>query len=75
MGDPDLNVFGTSPLGGNSVEGTTVEGVPLFWDDRAGAYISEQAKEELDDKDISLARAREYQKEQEFYNNAGVRRS
>ena len=81
--DPDQNVCGISPLGGNSVEGTNSgddmaavrdtaeQGVPLFWDSRVNAFISEQAIEELNDKDISLARAREYQKDEEFRQKAG----
>lgn len=71
--DPESNVFGKSPLGGNSVEGTTVEGVQLFWDARVQAYISEQAIDELDDRDLSLERSREYQKEKEFRQKAGIR--
>lgn len=71
----DNNVFGISPLGGNAVDGTTIEGVPLFWDSRVQAYISEQAIEELDDRDLSLSRAAEYQKEKEFMDKIGSRRS
>ena len=75
------NVFGTSPLGGNSVEGTgdgmaavrdtDVQGVPLFWDSRVGAYISEQAQQELDDKEITEQKHRIWQEEQDFRNKAG----
>jgi hypothetical protein len=72
MGDPEQTVFGISPLSGNSVDGTSVEGVPLFWDSRAQAYVSEQAIEELDDRDISLAQAREYEKEKSFNRRAGI---
>ena len=81
----DDNVHGLSPLGGNSIEGTgtglaevrdtAVQGVPLFWDHRAQAYISEQAIEELNDRDISEARRSEEQKEQEFLCKIGYRRT
>lgn len=80
----DDNVHGLSPLGGNSIEGTStgaaeirdtsVQGVPLFWDYRAQAYISEQAIEELNDRDISEARRSEENKEQEFLTKIGYRK-
>ena len=80
----DDNVHGISPLGGNSVEGTgsglapvrdaSVQGVPLFWDHRAQNYISEQAIQELDDRDISEAARVKYEKEQEFLTKAGYRK-
>ena len=83
--DPDQTVFGKSPLGGNSVEGTVsgfaevadtaVQGVPLVYDSRVKTYISELSVMELDDRDLSIARAREYQKEQEFRIKAGFQRS
>ena len=72
--DPELNVFGLSPLGGNSVDGTSTEGVPLVWDDRVKAYISEQAVQELDDRDISLARRADENREQEFLQKSGYRK-
>lgn len=82
--NPEENVHGISPLGGNSVEGTgtglaevrdtAVQGVPLFWDDRSQAYISEQAIQELDDRDISEAARAEYNKEQEFLTKSGYRK-
>lgn len=75
------NVFGLSPLGGNSAEGTgdgmaeirntEVQGVPLFFDSRVGAYISEQAIQELDDKEVSEEKARIFQEEQDFRQKAG----
>lgn len=78
------NVYGISPLGGNSVEGTgsglaevrdtTVQGVPLVWDDRVKAFISEQAKEELDDRDIGEAARDGFEKEQEFLSKIGYQR-
>jgi hypothetical protein len=83
--NPEENVHGISPLGGNSVEGTgtglaevrdtTVQGVPLVYDHRAGNYISEQAVDELDDRDISLARAEEFQREETFMDQAGFGRT
>ena len=83
--DPEKNVFGVSPLGGNSVEGTNsasaevrdtdIQGVPLFWDERVKAYISEQAIEELNGRDISLAAAEEYRREDQFRSKAGITRS
>lgn len=78
------NVFGLSPLGGNSVEGTgsglaevrdtDVQGVPLVFDSRVNSYISEQAVDELNDRDISLAARAEEEKEQEFLLKAGYRK-
>jgi len=83
-GDPEDNVFGLSPLGGNSIEGTgsglaavvdtAEQGVPLFWDHRAQAYISEQAIDELNDRDISEARRSEENKENEFLTKSGYRK-
>jgi hypothetical protein len=80
----DDNVHGLSPLGGNSIEGTgsglaevrdtSVQGVPLFWDHRAQAYISEQAIQELDDRNISEVARAEYEKEQSFLLKAGYRK-
>ena len=74
-------MFGISPLGGNSVEGTgdgmaevrdtEQQGVPLIWDSRVGAYISEQAIQELDDKEISEQKARIHQDELDFRTRAG----
>ena len=80
----DDHVHGISPLGGNSIEGTgsglaevrdtSVQGVPLFWDPRAQAYISEQAIQELDDLDISNYARSEYEKEQAFLQKAGYQK-
>lgn len=81
----NLPVVGISPLGGNSVEGTStgmaeirntgVEAVPLVFDDRVGSYISEQAQQELDDRDYDLDREAEYQRETEFRQKIGYRKS
>src|SRR3990167_446557 len=83
--NPEDIVFDISPLGGNGVEGTvtgfaevrdtSVHSVPLFWDDRVKAYISEQAIEELDDKDLSEKQAEIFNKEEEFRMKAGYKRS
>lgn len=83
--NPQDTVMGISPLGGNGIEGTgpgmaeirqTGElDVPLFWDDRVQAYISEQAIENLDDRDDSLAKADIWNEEQEFKAKAGFRNS
>jgi hypothetical protein len=85
MGDPEKNVYGISPLGGNSVEGTasgmaevrdtSVQGVPLFWDERVNQFISEQAIEELDDRDISLERAEDFEREESFRQRVGFRKT
>ena len=72
--NPEDNVFGNSPLGGNSTDGANTEGVPLFWDCRVSAYISEQAIQELNDRDISNAKRAEYEKEQEFLQKIGYRK-
>ena len=79
--NPEFPVFGISPLGGNSVEATDTqyaeirseeaEAVPLVWDDRVGGYISDLAKMELDDQDISLEKSRAYNEEAEFRAKAG----
>ena len=84
MGDPDKTVFGRSPLGGNSVEGTadgfapvrdsSIQGVPLFFDDRVDNFISEQAVEELDDRELSLLGAEEFNREEEFRIKAGFKK-
>ena len=74
-------MHGVSPLGGNSVEATgpthaaitdtSVSAVPLVWDDRAGTYISDLAKMELDDIDISQERSRVENDEREWRAKAG----
>jgi len=68
---PEDTVFGLSPLGGNSTDGTEVQGVPLFWDERAQAFISEQAVQELDDRDIANMARAEYEREDSFRQQAG----
>lgn len=73
--NPNFPVYGISPLGGNANEDGTLKGVPLFYDERVDTYISEQAIEELDDRDISLAMAREYEKKQQFLIQIGYRRT
>ena len=79
------NVFGISPLGGNSVEGTDdgfaaviddeVQAVPLTYDYRVGAYVSDLAIMELDDLDISRIKADAYREEQDFWNKVGIRQT
>ncbi len=64
-------VYGISPLGGNCSEDGDIKGVPLFWDSRVQAYISEQAIEELNDRDISLIAAEQFNKEEEYLTKAG----
>ena len=81
----DLPVSGISPLGGNSVEGTSsgmaevrdtdTQAVPLVYDYRVGSYISEQAQQELDDRDDDLIREDEFRREEEFRSKIGYRRS
>ena len=83
--NPQDNVVGTSPLGGSGAEGTGacnapirntgILKVPLFWDARVKAYISEQAIETLDDQEDTLAKARVFNEEEEFRSKAGYRRS
>lgn len=72
--NPEDNVFGKSPLGGNSTDGGNTEGVPLFWDNRVNAYVSEQAIDELNDRDISLARRDQENRDQEFLQKIGYRK-
>ncbi|MEA2036149.1 MAG: hypothetical protein U9O94_01470 [Nanoarchaeota archaeon] len=72
--DPEKTVWGISPLGGNAAEGSAtgeIQGVPLFWDDRVSNYISEQAIEELDDRDLSLALAEDFNNQEKFRQRAG----
>lgn len=81
----EFPVFGVSGLGGNSVEATgpthaaitddSVQAVPLVWDDRVGAYISELAKMELDDHDLSLQKQKEFRAEEEFRAKAGYEKT
>lgn len=83
--NPQDIVVGISPFGGNGVEGTddgmaavrdtAVQSVPLVWDDRVKAYISEQAVDDLDDRDDSLDKAQVFNQEQEFMAKAGYRTS
>lgn len=83
--NPNDVTVGISPLGGNSVEGTadgfapvvdaSVQAVPLVYDPRVGAYISEQAVDELDDRDASRETSEQHRKEDEYRAKIGFRRS
>ena len=83
--NPSFPVSGISPLGGNGYESTndgmapvrdtTVQEVPLFWDDRVGAYISKQSQEELDDRDVDLAKEDVYREDAEYRQKIGITRS
>lgn len=77
----EFPVHGVSSLGGNAVEATgssraaitddSVQAVPLVWDERVQEYISELAKMELDDEDITLRRQKEFQEEEEWRAKVG----
>lgn len=77
----EFPVYGVSGLGGNSVEATgptraeitddSVQAVPLVWDERVGEYVSELAKMELDDEDITLRKQKEFQAEEEWRAKVG----
>jgi len=79
--DPEYPVVGTSPLGGNAIEGadaqhapvtdTSIGKVPLVYDERVGNFISKMAQMELDDRDIALQKAQVYNEESEFNAKAG----
>ena len=78
-------VVGVGPQGGNSIDGdsdgynaitnASIQAVPLFWDGRVGAYISELAMQELDDIDASLILHDEFQEAEEFRARIGYRQS
>jgi hypothetical protein len=57
------------------VRDTSVQAVPLVYDSRVGAYISEQAKQELDDRDVDLELAEQFREEEQFRLKIGYRRS
>lgn len=77
--------FGVSPLGGNAIEGTgtpnapirdtQAQAVPLFYDARVGNFISEQGIDDLDDRDISVRRAKQWERDAQWRAKAGVRKS
>lgn len=71
-------IMGKSPLGGSSVDenidGDSVPEVPLVYDARVDAYVSEQAVEELDDREITEERQKISEDEEAFRLNAGYRR-
>ena len=72
--EPLTPIFGLSPLGGNCLEGSAsgdVEGVTLVFDIRVNTYISHQAVEELDDRDLALLKQEQYNDEEEFRFRAG----
>lgn len=71
--DPQFPVSDISPLGGNIVDGTTVEKVPLVYDQRVGAYISQQAVEELDERDYGLKQQEVFNEEAQFRAKIGYR--
>jgi len=77
--------WGISPLGGNSVEGTgpsnapvrevAVQEVPLVYDPRVGNFISEQGTDDLDDKDITIIRAKDWERDAAWRAKAGIKKS
>ena len=78
--------WGISPLGGNSIEGTAgpdnapirepeVQEVPLVYDPRVGNFISEQGVDDLDDKDMTLRRAKRWEKDAAWRAKAGIQKS
>lgn len=67
----EFPMVGISPLGGNAADGADIEAVPLVYDERVGAWISKLAQIELNDRDISECRAREYRDQEEFNARAG----
>ena len=77
--------WGISPLGGNSIEGTgtgkapvrdtKVQEVPLVYDPRVGNFVSEQGVDDLDDKDVSIAKAKRWNKEAAWRAKAGIKKS
>jgi len=77
--------WGISPLGGNSIEGTTphsaevrssaVQEVPLIFDPRVGSFVSEQAIDDLDDRDISIVRAKRWERDASWRAKAGIKKS
>jgi hypothetical protein len=77
------NVFGRSPLGANSVEGTSpadapvkgegVRGVPLVYSPLHGFYVAEQRLIEEYDREEGLIAAEYHIEEEEFLRRAGFR--
>lgn len=82
--------WGISPLGGNSIGGNSIEGtgpsnapirdlstqeVPLVYDSRVGSFISEQSVDDLDDLDISVRRAKRWDRDQAWRAKAGIKTS
>ena len=67
-------VFGISPLGGNSKVDSTIEGVPLFYSAEVDAYVSEQAIEELADRELTLQKRLVAEEEERFRANAGYKK-
>lgn len=77
--------WGISPLGGNSIEGTgpsnapirdtTVQEVPLVYDPRVGNFVSEQGVDDLDDKDITIMRAKKWDRDAQWRAMAGIKKS
>jgi hypothetical protein len=70
-------IYGISPLGGSFKDPSdgTISGVPLFYDLHTDQYQSEQAIEEQDDREISIARKEATLDEEEFRAKAGFTKS
>lgn len=68
-------VFGISPKGGNSNNSDTIEGVPLVFDRILGAWVSEQAHEEEQDRLVDEERRLAFEEEENFRRKAGFRRT
>lgn len=76
--NPEDNVFGISPVGGNSVDGTgagSVQGVPLVYDRRYGAFVSEQAVEERDDEEVDRMVSERTLNDAAFLSRVGYRKA
>ena len=67
-------IVGISPLGGNSSEDGEIQAVPLVYSEEVGAYISEQAQEEIEDREMTEIQREADEEEEEFRAKAGFRK-
>jgi len=73
------NVVGVSPFGGSGTdtdaEGNSDKRVPLFYDPVEDLYISEQAKEERDDREHTIVQRQVFDEEETWRAKVGFRKS
>lgn len=83
--NPENIIQGTSPIGGNGVEGTSnadapirdteIQEIPLVYDPVTGDYVAAHRKVDKENEIITHQKSKAYEQEMVFLRTAGVKRS